>query len=56
MNRIWNAMKLGKLLLSCRLACSAAGEGMCDEQFHVTPRMVEYYRELGKGGADVRCR
>lgn len=51
MSMLWNAVKLGKLSLPGRLARSAAGEGMCDGQFHVTPRMVDHYRELGKGGA-----
>lgn len=51
MSLLWKTTKLGRLSLPGRLARSAAGEGMCDENFHVTPRMEEYYRELGKDGA-----
>ena len=51
MSRLWRTGTIGTLQLSSRLVCTAAGEGMCDERFHATPRLVERYRELGKGGA-----
>ena len=51
MNILWEKTTLADLTLPSRLVCSAAGEGMCDEVFHATPRLIQRYYELGKDGA-----
>ena len=50
MNRLWTTCSIGRLQLPSALVCTAAGEGMCDEHFHATNRLVERYRELGREG------
>lgn len=51
MSRLWMPCFIGRLELPTRLVVTAAGEGMCDDRFHATSRLVERYRELGKEGA-----
>ena len=41
---------LGRHVTPSLFVATAAGEGLCDEGGHATPKLVERYRELGKGG------
>jgi 2,4-dienoyl-CoA reductase-like NADH-dependent reductase (Old Yellow Enzyme family) len=50
MRSLFDTTRMGTMELRNRLVRSATWEGMADENGHVTPRLLEVYRELAEGG------
>lgn len=47
---LFDDTKIGSVSLKNRFVRSATWEGMCDQEGNVTPRLIEYYRQLARGG------
>jgi 2,4-dienoyl-CoA reductase-like NADH-dependent reductase (Old Yellow Enzyme family) len=50
---LFDAVNIGPVTLKNRFVRSATWEGMCDQDGAVTPRLVEYYRDLARGGVGL---
>jgi 2,4-dienoyl-CoA reductase-like NADH-dependent reductase (Old Yellow Enzyme family) len=50
---LFDQVRIGKLAIANRLVRSATWEGMCDDSGAVTPRLIDYYRELTRGGVGL---
>lgn len=53
MTRLFTEGKIGNLVVSNRLVRSATAERMADSEGYVTARLIDFYRDLARGGVGL---
>jgi len=50
---LFDRVSIGRLNLANRFVRSATWEGMCDDDGAVTPKLIDHYRQLARGGTGL---
>lgn len=50
---LFDKIQIGSINLNNRLVRSATWEGMCDSEGNVTSKLIDYYRQLARGGVGL---
>jgi 2,4-dienoyl-CoA reductase-like NADH-dependent reductase (Old Yellow Enzyme family) len=53
MNKLFETTQIGNLTLRNRMVRSATWEGMCQDDGRPTTKLIEFYRQLAKGGVGL---